>query len=68
MGNFFRFSAGLRAGGPLKVKCPHCGFIFDVSYSRIMYCKTCPFGAFGDCDKIKCPRCQEEFTLYESEI
>jgi len=45
------------------VRCPNCGFTFDLSYSRAFSCRGCPMSVFGDCEYVKCPRCGYEFPL-----
>ncbi|MCD6535955.1 MAG: hypothetical protein J7K49_02855 [Thaumarchaeota archaeon] len=42
------------------VRCPGCGFRFDVSYSRVFACGDCPMVI--SCNYVKCPRCGEEFS------
>ncbi|MEM2102064.1 MAG: hypothetical protein QXM22_00955 [Candidatus Bathyarchaeia archaeon] len=41
------------------VRCPKCGFVFDVSYGRAFACKSCP--SLVHCEGIKCPKCGHEF-------
>ncbi|MBN1786476.1 MAG: hypothetical protein JW825_05790 [Candidatus Methanofastidiosa archaeon] len=45
------------------VVCPHCGFRFSKSYSRIKMCSGCPESVHR-CANIKCPRCGEEFSEF----
>ena len=45
----------------MRVKCPRCGFVFDVGYSRIISCRTCALAPLGDCEYVKCPECGYEF-------
>jgi len=41
------------------VRCPRCGFEFDVSYSRTFSCAGCP--SMVSCNYVKCPKCGYEF-------
>ena len=41
------------------VKCPNCGYEFDISYSRVFTCGSCP--SVISCEYIKCPKCGHEF-------
>jgi len=45
------------------LKCPRCGFRFDVSYSRAVVCGGCPYVTFGNCNYVKCPRCGYEDAI-----
>jgi len=49
------------------LRCPACGFTFDISYGRAFACGGCP--SLVQCGMAKCPKCGREFTLpgqYES--
>lgn len=46
------------------LKCPKCGFKFDITYSRALVCSGCPTATFGNCRYVKCPRCGYE-DFYE---
>ncbi|MCF8884252.1 MAG: hypothetical protein QXK95_00800 [Nitrososphaerota archaeon] len=41
------------------VKCPNCGHVFEVSYSRVFSCGGCP--SVISCKYVKCPECGYEF-------
>jgi len=43
------------------VRCPKCGFTFDVSYGRTFACGGCP--SMVQCGMAKCPKCEHEFPL-----
>jgi len=45
--------------GKKILKCPGCGFVFEVSYARAFACEGCPSAI--SCDYIRCPKCGEEF-------
>ncbi len=46
------------------LRCPRCGFRFDVSYARAYACIGCPVLATRPtCDYVKCPRCGYEFPI-----
>jgi len=45
----------------MRVKCPNCGFVFDISYSRALACGGCPASSLGSCGYVRCPRCGYEF-------
>ncbi|MET1160534.1 MAG: hypothetical protein ABWW65_06185 [Thermoprotei archaeon] len=45
------------------LRCPRCGFEFDISYSRAMACGGCPYVTFGNCRYVKCPRCGYEDSI-----
>jgi ribosomal protein S27E len=50
--------------------CPRCGFEFDLIYSRAVSCQDCPRllspYALLSCDKVRCPRCDNEFSVSPS--
>lgn len=48
------------------VKCPKCGYEFDISYSRVFTCGSCP--RVVSCEYIKCPKCGHEFPKYYKKI
>ncbi|WEU39945.1 MAG: hypothetical protein OdinLCB4_005605 [Candidatus Odinarchaeum yellowstonii] len=45
------------------VKCPKCGFTFNISYGRVFACGSCPSRSLGDCGFCKCPECGYEFPV-----
>lgn len=45
----------------MKLRCPKCGFVFDVSYARAVSCAGCPSATLGNCGYVRCPRCGHEF-------
>ncbi len=47
-----------------RLRCPKCGFVFDVSYARVISCSGCPMSIFGECGYVKCPKCGYE-DIYE---
>lgn len=53
--------AGLMAQAKHIVRCPKCGFTFDVSYGRTFACGGCP--SIVQCGMAKCPKCKHEFPL-----
>jgi len=52
----------------MRVKCPKCGFKFDISYSRAISCGGCPAASLGSCGYVKCPRCGHEFPQSSSSV
>ncbi|MCW3986067.1 MAG: hypothetical protein NWE91_06640 [Candidatus Bathyarchaeota archaeon] len=46
------------------VRCPKCGFTFDISYGRAFACSGCP--SVVQCSSAKCPKCKHEFPLPKS--
>jgi len=48
-----------------KLRCPRCGFRFDISYARAISCSGCPMATFGDCGYVRCPRCGYEAKYEE---
>ena len=60
---FFKFLLALVAAGELArkkvLRCPACGFEFEVSYARAFACGGCPSSI--SCDYVRCPKCGEEF-------
>jgi len=47
----------------LMVRCPYCGFRFDIMYSRVRSCSGCIILAKNlSCKYIKCPNCGHEFS------
>ena len=45
------------------LRCPKCGFQFDIKYSRAMMCSHCNLSVLGDCGYAICPRCGYEFPI-----
>jgi len=43
-----------------RLRCPKCGFVFDISYARAISCSGCPMSTFGECGYVKCPKCGYE--------
>ncbi|MBS7638091.1 hypothetical protein KEJ49_04285 [Candidatus Bathyarchaeota archaeon] len=43
------------------VRCPNCGFAFDISYGRAFACSGCPSSL--QCEYAKCPKCGYEFPI-----
>ncbi|MDH7477538.1 MAG: hypothetical protein QHH17_04050 [Candidatus Bathyarchaeota archaeon] len=43
------------------VKCPKCGFAFNITYGRAFACSGCPSSV--QCGMAKCPKCGHEFPL-----
>ena len=43
------------------VRCPKCGFTFDISYGRAFACSGCP--SLVHCNSVKCPKCKSEFPM-----
>ena len=43
------------------IRCPKCGFTFDITYGRTFACSGCP--SLVHCDMAKCPKCGHEFPL-----
>jgi len=56
----------MEVGGKKFVRCPGCGFTFEVSYSRAFSCGGCPSAI--SCDYVKCPRCGEEFPIASAQL
>jgi len=50
-------------GGEKLVKCPRCGFVFSLTYSRAVSCGGCSLAALGSCGYVRCPRCGHEFPV-----
>ena len=44
------------------VKCPACGYEFNLMYARSIACQGCPQAVLG-CDLMRCPKCDFEFRL-----
>jgi len=44
------------------LKCPKCGFVFNIIYGRAIACSGCPRAATG-CKLARCPQCDFEFPL-----
>jgi len=44
------------------IKCPRCGFEFNLIYARAFACQGCRYSVMG-CDAVRCPRCDLEFKL-----
>jgi len=54
----------MEEGKEMIVRCPNCGFKFDITYARAFACKTCPVLSYSpSCNYVKCPRCGHEFPL-----
>ncbi|MHA1143769.1 MAG: hypothetical protein ACTSRW_03460 [Candidatus Helarchaeota archaeon] len=45
------------------IRCPKCGYSFNIMYARMTACGDCPSVALGNCGMIKCPFCKEEFPI-----
>ncbi len=43
-----------------KIKCPRCGFLFSKMHSRAIACSGCSKSVIGDCEFVRCPRCDHE--------
>ncbi|MGC9345549.1 MAG: hypothetical protein ACP5ER_01990 [Candidatus Bathyarchaeales archaeon] len=43
------------------IRCPKCGFAFDITYGRALACSGCPSSV--QCKMAKCPKCGHEFPL-----
>ncbi|MGC8850424.1 MAG: hypothetical protein ACP5QI_08145 [Candidatus Bathyarchaeia archaeon] len=43
------------------VRCPNCGFAFEISYGRAFACSGCPSSLH--CEYAKCPKCEYEFPV-----
>jgi len=43
------------------IKCPKCGFTFDISYGRAFACAGCQ--SVVQCGMARCPKCGNEFQL-----
>jgi uncharacterized C2H2 Zn-finger protein len=43
------------------IRCPKCGFTFDISYGRAFACGGC--ASVVQCGNAKCPKCGQEFPL-----
>lgn len=49
-------------GVPRDVRCPNCGFQFNVLYARAVTCKGCDkLFLSPSCEYVKCPKCGTEF-------
>ncbi|RLE89414.1 MAG: hypothetical protein DRJ49_03050 [Thermoprotei archaeon] len=48
------------------LRCPKCGFQFDIKYSRAMMCGSCNLSILGDCGYAICPKCGYEFSVKSS--
>lgn len=47
---------------PRDVRCPNCGFQFNVLYARAVTCKGCDkLFLSPSCEYVKCPKCGTEF-------
>ncbi|MBS7652380.1 MAG: hypothetical protein QW486_00370 [Candidatus Bathyarchaeia archaeon] len=46
------------------VRCPNCGFAFDISYGRAFACSGCPSSI--QCEYAKCPKCEYEFPVTQA--
>lgn len=58
----FSINFALTLGGLARrkiLRCPACGFQFEVSYARAFACGGCPSSI--SCDYVRCPKCGEEF-------
>ncbi len=44
------------------IRCPRCGFEFNLMYARASACQGCRYSVTG-CDAVRCPRCDHEFKL-----
>ncbi|MCC6042590.1 MAG: hypothetical protein LM598_03050 [Candidatus Verstraetearchaeota archaeon] len=44
------------------IRCPKCGYEFDLSYARTFACGGCPSSAIG-CQYARCPMCGHEWPL-----
>ena len=53
--------AGIMAQAKHILRCPKCGFTFDVSYGRTFACGGC--SSMVQCGMAKCPKCEHEFPL-----
>lgn len=49
----------------MRLRCPRCGYVFDISYSRAFACAGCPAATLGNCGYARCPRCGYEFRYEE---
>lgn len=46
------------------IKCPKCGFQFDILYARTVSCQNCNRMLSSlSCEYVKCPRCGFEFPV-----
>lgn len=50
--------------GKRIVRCPKCGFVFDITYGRAFACSGCESAVH--CSGAKCPKCGEEFAPNET--
>ncbi|MBN1786654.1 MAG: hypothetical protein JW825_06695 [Candidatus Methanofastidiosa archaeon] len=44
------------------VKCPYCGFVFNIIYGRAIACSGCSKAATG-CKLARCPKCDKDFSI-----
>ncbi len=44
------------------IRCPKCGFEFNLMYARAFACQGCRYSVTG-CNAVRCPRCDCEFGL-----
>ncbi|MEM4576611.1 MAG: hypothetical protein QW701_04000 [Candidatus Nezhaarchaeales archaeon] len=53
----------MRLRGSTKlVRCPKCGYEFDITYARTFACGGCPSAAVG-CKYARCPSCGHEWPI-----
>ncbi|HPR41335.1 MAG TPA: hypothetical protein PK718_02165 [Candidatus Methanofastidiosa archaeon] len=58
-----RTSKGINVPESSKtLKCPKCGFVFNIIYGRAIACSGCARSASG-CKLARCPKCDQEFPL-----
>jgi len=44
------------------VKCPYCGFVFNLLFGRAIACSGCSRAATG-CKLARCPKCDQDFSI-----
>jgi uncharacterized C2H2 Zn-finger protein len=49
------------------MKCPKCGFEFNLMYSRAFACAGCRYSISG-CNAARCPKCDHEFHIHETPL
>jgi len=61
--NKMRVSHGINVPESVKtLKCPFCGFEFNIIYGRAIACSGCSKAASG-CKLARCPKCDRDFPL-----
>jgi hypothetical protein len=49
------------------IKCPYCGYDFNIMYSRAIACQGCRKAVYG-CNLVRCPGCNHEFPINKTSV